>query len=82
MITLIRRLGNSRGIIIPKPILKGAGLEEEAEMALERGAIVLRKPRQHPRLGWAKASRRLAESGDDHMAWPEFSNRDDKDLKW
>jgi antitoxin MazE len=61
MITTIRRLGNSRGIIIPKPMLEEAGLDEEAEIALERGAIVLRKPRQ----GWAEASRKLAEAGDD-----------------
>ena len=32
MITTIRRLGNSRGIIIPKPMLKQAGLDEEAEI--------------------------------------------------
>ena len=41
MITTIRRLGNSRGIIIPKLMLKEAGFEEEAEIALEQGAIVL-----------------------------------------
>ena len=51
MITAIRRLGNSRGIIIPKPMLKEAGLDEEAEIALERGAIVLRKPRRNPSPG-------------------------------
>jgi hypothetical protein len=39
MITTIRRLGNSRGIIIPKPMLKEAGLDEEAE------------PQPPPRLG-------------------------------
>ena len=33
MITMIRRLGNSRGIIIPKPMLMEAGLDEEAEIA-------------------------------------------------
>jgi hypothetical protein len=42
MITTIRRLGNSRGITIPKPMLMEAGLDEEAEITLERGANVLR----------------------------------------
>jgi antitoxin MazE len=82
MITKVRRLGNSRGIIIPKPMLKLAGLEDTAEIALERGAIVLRKPRQNPRQGWAEASRKLAELGDDKLVWPEFGNRDDGDLQW
>jgi antitoxin MazE len=82
MITTIRRLGNSRGIIIPKPMLKEAGLDQEAELTLERDAIVLRKPRRNPRQGWAEASRKLAEAGDDKLVWPEFGNRDDGDLKW
>jgi len=82
MITVIRRVGNSRGIIISKPMLKEAGLEKEAEIALERGAIVLRKPRRNPREGWAEASRRIAEAGHDKLIWPEFGNLDDGDLKW
>jgi antitoxin MazE len=82
MITEIRRVGNSRGIIIPKLMLKEAGLEDKAEIALERGAIVLRKPRRNPRQGWAEASRRIAEAGDDKLVWPEFGNRDDGDLQW
>jgi len=82
MITAIRRLGNSRGVIIPKPLLKEAGLEDQAEIALERGAIVLRKPKRNPRQGWAQASRRIAATGDDKLVWPEFANRDDGDLRW
>jgi antitoxin MazE len=82
MITEIWRVGNSRGIIIPKPMLKQAGLEKEAEIALERGAIVLRKPRRNPREGWAEASRRIAAAGDDKLIWPEFGNRDDGGLTW
>jgi len=82
MITEIRRVGNSRGIIIPKPMLKEAGLEKEAEIAVERGAIVLRKPRRNPRQGWAEASRRIAAAGDDKLIWPEFANQDDGELEW
>jgi len=62
--------------------LREAGLQKEAEMVLERGAIVLRKPRRNPREGWADASRRIAEAGDDRLIWPEFGNWDDGGLKW
>lgn len=82
MIAQIRRMGNARAVIIPKPMLKQADMEGEAEIALERGAIVLRKPRLHPRHGWAEASRRIAEAGDDKPVWPEFGNRDDGNLRW
>jgi len=82
MVTEIRRIGNSRGIIIPKPMLREAGLEKEAEIALERGTIVLRKPKSNLRQGWAEASRRIAKAGDDKLIWPEFGNQNDRDLQW
>jgi len=34
------------------------------------------------RAGWAVASRRLAEAGDDALIWPEFSNAADDQLRW
>jgi antitoxin MazE len=78
----IRRMGNSQGVIIPKPLLAQAGLEAEAEITVEKGAIVLRKPSTSLREGWAEASRRLAAAGDDALVWPEFANDADNDLKW
>jgi antitoxin MazE len=63
-------------------MLNQAGLDKEAEIAIERGAIALRKPRLNPRLGWAEASRKLAKAGDDKLTWPEIRNQDDGDLQW
>ena len=59
-------------------MLKEAGVEKQAEITVWRGTIVLRKPRRNPRQGWAEASRRVAEQGDDKLVWPQFGNRDDK----
>lgn len=78
----IRRLGNSQGVIIPKPVLAQVGLVAEAEMRVEKGAIVLEKPAAAPRAGWAEASERLAAEGDDALVWPELANEADKDIKW
>jgi antitoxin MazE len=82
MLTKIRKLGNSRGVLIPKPLLKQAGLEDQAEILVEGNSLVLRKPKKTPRQGWAEASKKLAESGDDKLVWPEFANEADADLKW
>lgn len=82
MRTSIRKMGNSQGVIIPKPLLLQVGLEGEADLVVENNAIVLRKPKDNPREGWAEASRKLAESGDDQLVWPEFANESDKDLEW
>jgi antitoxin MazE len=78
----IRRMGNSQGVIIPKPVLAQVGLTDEAEMVVEKGAIVLRKPAGIPRAGWAEASKRIAQGTGEEPAWPEFPNEGDKDLRW
>ena len=82
MLTKIRRLGNSRGVLIPKPLLKQAGLEDQAEILVEGNTLVIRRPKKVSRQGWAEASKKLAASGDDKLVWPEFANEDDADLKW
>jgi antitoxin MazE len=78
----IRKLGNSQGVIIPKPVLAQVGLVDKADMSVEDGALVLRPPQHAPRENWAEASRRLAEQADDGLVWPEFSNAADEYLEW
>jgi antitoxin MazE len=82
MITTIRKMGNSQGVLIPKPLLQQVGLLDKAEMLVEGDALILRKPAAHPRSGWDEASKALAESGDDALVWPEFGNEGDADIEW
>jgi antitoxin MazE len=82
MKTTIRRMGNSQGILIPKPILAQLGLENEVEMEIEGDALVIRRPRKKVREGWAEASRSLAAAGDDELVMGEFGNGDDAELAW
>ncbi len=85
MKTLIRKMGNSRGVLIPKPFLAQTGMdseEGEVEIEIENNAIVIRKPEKKTRQGWADASRAIVATGDDALVWPEFGNESDKDLAW
>lgn len=83
MRTAIRKIGNSQGVLIPKPLLAEAGLESDVDMSVENGALVLRPARPaEPRAGWAEAARELAKAGQDAAVWPEFANAGDADLKW
>lgn len=82
MKTSIRKMGNSQGIIIPKPLLAQIGLEHEAEMVVENDAIVIRKPKRRVRHDWAEASQVIATAGDDALVWPEFANEQDSELQW
>jgi antitoxin MazE len=80
----VRKMGNSSGVIIPKPILNELGVKagDKVEMTVEAGKVVLAPVHEHPRAGWAEASKALAESGDDALVWPEFGNEGDEDLVW
>ncbi len=82
MRTAIQRIGNSQGILIPKPLLAQIGLGREVEITVEDDALVLRKPPSTPRRGWAEASKAMAEHGAEALAWPEFANDDDAELTW
>jgi len=75
----IRRIGNSQGIILPKPLLAQIGAAEELDVTVDRNSIVLRKS---VRSGWAEASQQIAEAHDDALVWPEFANLDDSSLIW
>lgn len=80
----IRAIGNSRGVVLPKPILAQAGLEDatDAEMTVENGVILLRKPARPAREGWAEAAKELAAKGDDALVMGEFGNEGDAELVW
>ena len=78
----LRKMGNSSGVIIPKPFLAEIGAIGVVEMAVEDGRIVIEAEKRAPRAGWAEASRSLALEGDDGLVWPEFGNADDETLVW
>lgn len=81
----LRQIGNSQGIVIPKPLLAQVGLvgEASAEISVENGTLVLRKPRRAVREGWAEAARAIAEHGEDALVMGEFGNEgDDTEIVW
>ena len=80
----VRKLGNSSGVIIPKPLLDDLGIAEGdlVEMTLEAGRIVLVPKKRRARAGWAEASQSVAAARDDALVWPEFGNAEDETLSW
>ncbi len=80
----LRRMGNSSGVIIPKPFLLQLGVAagDSLDLAIEAGRLVLAPVPAHPRAGWAEAAQQVAEFGDDAPVWPDFGNEDDADLRW
>jgi len=78
----IRKMGNSQGVLIPKPILAQLGLEGTVDLQVRDGVIEIRPLRRNPRDGWAADARRVAAAGDDAPVWPEVANADDETLVW
>ena len=78
----VRKMGNSQGVLIPKPILAQVGLGSTAELQVRDGVIEIRAVRRNPREGWADDARRLAALGADAPVWPEVANEGDDKLTW
>ena len=78
----IRKMGNSQGVLIPKPILAQLGLEGTADLQVRDGVIEIRPLRRNPREGWAADAQRVAAQGDDALVWPELANAGDDELVW
>jgi antitoxin MazE len=60
------RIGNSRGVRIPKPLIEQVGLQDEVEIAVEGSSLIIRAAAR-PRAGWATAFRSMAERGEDRL---------------
>ena len=60
------RIGNSRGIRLPKPVIEQCGFENEVELEVHHRELVIRCCTR-PREGWASAFARMGECGDDAL---------------
>lgn len=63
MKTRLVRIGNSRGIRIPKPMLEEAGLEDEVEIEVSPNGLRI-TPTRAVREGWEAAAAQLVEHGE------------------
>lgn len=56
MKTELVRIGNSRGIRIPKPVIEQCGLGDTVELRVENDCLIISQERR-PRQGWGEAFR-------------------------
>lgn len=81
MKTTVRKLGNSHGVIIPKPLL--AEIEtapgDPVDIRVRKGRIIIEPIKHDPRAGWAADSRTVHDAGDDRLVWPDLRQDGDKE---
>lgn len=81
-------IGNSRGIRIPKALLKECGFEKSAELTVENKRLILKKPtaaknprKKKPREGWDAAFKKMAAQqvaeGEETLLLGDFPNEFD-----
>ena len=76
------QIGNSRGVRLPKPLIEEAGLNDEVDLRVRKGGIMI-LPARAPRAGWADAARMLRERGEAGLLdAPTPTRFDDEDWKW
>ena len=80
--TRIIKIGNSRGIRVPKVLLDQAQLPDEVELHAEPGRLVVQATRR-PRAGWAKAARAMRDRGHDSLLDEATATRfDQAEWEW
>jgi len=76
------KIGNSRGIRIPRALLEQAGLTEEVELSVQGDKLIIQSAHQ-PRREWEAQFARMAEAGDDQMIDEVTPTRwDDEEWEW
>ena len=84
MKTNVIRIGNSKGIRIPKTLLEQCSLAETVELKVEDNHLVVRST-EKPRSGWDEAFRRMAQEQDDALLDRDFlasTGWDRTDWEW
>lgn len=76
------RIGNSRGVRLPKLLIEQSGLTDEVELRVRDGAIVITCA-VGPRFGWAEAARQMRASDEDLLLdLPTSTHFDEKEWEW
>ena len=68
------KIGNSKGIRLPKAIIEQTGMEDEIDLQVEDGKVVL-SPTKQRRAGWAQAAKTCHQAGHDDLGdWDNTLN--------
>jgi antitoxin MazE len=81
MKTELIRIGNSRGVRIPKPLIEQVGFGDSVDLRVENGQIVLAKETS-PRDGWEQAFRAAESTTRDPLLLKDAAPNDFDEKEW
>ena len=80
MLVSVIRIGNSKGIRVPKVILERFGIKDKIDMEVTEKGILLSPVSDVPRKGWAEAFCRMHENNEDILE--DVPNAEDFGWEW
>ena len=80
MTASVVQIGNSRGIRLPKNILRELNIEDEVEMIVHNNALIIKSVERKPREGWDEAFAKMSKNKADSLLLGE--NIDSEDFEW
>jgi len=77
------RIGNSRGLRIPKVFIRQCGLGETVDLRIENNCLIV-SPEHKARQGWGEAFRAAGQSSDDELMLEKLppSRFDREEWQW
>ena len=83
MRTELVRIGNSRGIRIPKPLIEQCNLGDAVDLRIENNCLVV-APERKVRQGWNEAFREAGPAAGDELMLEELESNqfDREEWKW
>jgi antitoxin MazE len=85
MKTRLVKIGNSRGVRLPKTVIEQVGLDEDIELEVRGDEVAIRPAKRRPREGWAESFQAMAEAGDDALIdgpLPSLTKFDEEEWEW
>ena len=80
MLASIVRIGNSRGIRLPKNILRELNIKDEVEMKVNNDSLIIKRVEKKPREDWNEAFAQMSKVKEDKLLFNE--NMDSEDFEW
>lgn len=75
------RIGNSRGVRLPKAVIEQAALDDVVELEVENQRVIISASRP-PRTGWSEAARNLAAGSQGLLDPTTPTNFDEDEWRW
>lgn len=85
MLTVIRQIGNSKGVLIPAAFLASCQIKDQVDMQLQDGQIVIKPVHRGLREGWfdpAENAQATAQERAENQAWADAPLADDSEWVW